>query len=150
MSTISCHPFICCHLSLLSQCSVIMVIHYPPSFLLVLLLSSLLTCFCFYIVMPSAYSWCLLPHGFCSLPFPAHVLWLLLPLHCWLSICSQSPLDKNLVDSLLTLVLLSRNFKSFCLISHGPDFSFVGRCPLVIQSALIRAEGTWYTNLKRM
>lgn len=153
MSTISCHLFFCCHLSLLSQCSVIMVTHYPLLFFWCCCCSSP------QYWLASAFTLsCLLPtHDVSYLMVSVHCLFLCMSFdfcfpftNCWLSICSQTPLDKNLVDSLLTLVLLSRDFKSFCLISHGPDFSFVGRCPLVIQSAVIRAEGTQYTTLKRM
>lgn len=115
-------------------------------------LSSLLTWFC--LIIASTFSCLLFTHGVSYLMVTVHCLFLcmsfdfLLPLQlltqCML--CIQTPLERESVYSLLIPVLLSRDFKSCHLTRHWPDFSFGGRCPLVIQSAVLRAGQ--YTRLQ--
>lgn len=135
-----CCFFIFCHLNFHSQCSIIMATH-PLSFLLMFLLlfSSLLICFCLVIastfsclllLVMSLTSWFLLTAFSCAC-FLAFAAPSLIVVSMYI-MYSDFPKQRIIVNSLLTFVLLSRDFKSHCLINLCSDFSFGSGCLLVV------------------
>lgn len=121
MAQVFCHPFICCHLRLPSPCCAIMVTSLSSVFssdalatpllytdLLQLSYSFYLFLLSLFIVSP------LLPHGFGSLPFPEHFLWLfadLSPTVVSNGLCNQTPLERECSGFIIYCFAIEQNFQ---------------------------------------